>query len=518
MTLRWNIGALVVLICLAGVWPQDSFAQDGSTPESVPAQQDNGQPQVPAPAYGQQSGSAPASENPPLTGLDLPSLEPHAAPLSYVQPGATVTETADSNVNNTVGNMNFVSVSRALGSLVLNRVWSHYNLALDYVGGAAYYDEAGQRWKDLQQMDIDQKITWKRGQFEARDSFSYLPEGNFGGAYGSLGSQGIGSLGNTAFGMLSEGNLLGALGQAPRILNVSLGEVQQILTPKSAITATGGYAFLHFYGNDVTTGTPFIGSSQISGQVGYDRLLTAKTQVALAYAYAGFDFSVLGSQFHSHVIQAIYGHQITGRMDLLIGAGPQLTQISLACNFLEVLTNPSQCSVNSSGAVVGSIPDRRIGVAGRVRLRYKFPKTLLELSYQRFETAGSGLFAGAQTDVARMSASRPLSRLWSLEMDAGYSRNSRLQPLSQLQLDTCGGSGQPLCPGTSANTYTIGFAGLALHRPFGRSLHGFASYQFSQLEFSQSYCSVLAPTCSRIGNRETITIGLDWIPRPMRID
>ena len=39
-------------------------------------------------------------------------------------------------------------------------------------------------------MDLDQKITWKRGQLSVRDSFSYLPEGNFGGAYGSTGLAG----------------------------------------------------------------------------------------------------------------------------------------------------------------------------------------------------------------------------------------------------------------------------------------------------------------------------------------
>ena len=63
----------------------------------------------------------------------------------------------------------------------------------------------GQGFQSLQQMDIDQKITWKRGQLSLRDTFSYLPEGNFGGSYGSLGSQEIGSLGTTAFGGFSEG-------------------------------------------------------------------------------------------------------------------------------------------------------------------------------------------------------------------------------------------------------------------------------------------------------------------------
>jgi hypothetical protein len=167
---------------------------------------------------------------------------------------------------------------------------------------------------------------------------------------------------------------------------------------------------------------------------------------------------------------------------------------------------------------VGSIPDTRIGVAAQARLRYRFPRTSLDLNYRRFESNGSGLFAGAETDIVQLAAYRPLSRIWTVGVDLGYSRNSRLQPLTQLQLDTCGGTGQPLCPGTSANIYNSGFAGLAAHRPFGHSFNAFASYQFNYLGFDTSYCSVLEPSCSHIGHRQVISIGLDWIPRPMRID
>src|SRR5258708_26083165 len=132
-------------------------------------------------------------------------------------------------------------------------------------------------------MDFDQKITWKRGQLSLRDSFSYLPEGNFGGAYGSLGSAGVSSLGSSAFSSFWGGTAIGALGLAPRIMNVSVADVTESLSPRAAITAAGGYALTHFYGNDITTGGPFIGSSQVSAQVGYNRLLTAHTQVAVAY-------------------------------------------------------------------------------------------------------------------------------------------------------------------------------------------------------------------------------------------
>jgi hypothetical protein len=418
--------------------------------------------------------------------------------LSYLQAGATISQTADSNVANILGGTSVASVSRALGSVTLERLWSNYDLALDYVGGAAYYNAEGLGLRSLQQMDVDQKITWKRGQLSLRDSFSYLPEGNFGGSYGSMGSQGIASLGNSNFGGFWSGATLGTLGLAPRILNVSLADIVQNLTAKSAVTVAGGYAFTHFYGSDVATGAPFLGSSQVSAQAGYNRALTRHTQVALVYGYQGFDFSVIGTAFHSHIVEAMYGRRISGRMDFVVGAGPQFTHINMTTIF-------------------GTFPDFRIGVAGQAQLRYKFPKTSLNLTYQRYTTSGSGFFAGAQSDIARLGVERPLSRVWSAFVDLGYARNSRQQPLSLQQLSTCGGTNQPPCPGVDANTYSYAFAGGGLHRAFGHDFHGFVSYQFNELSFDHSYCGGLA-VCSRVGNRHVATFGLDWTPRPIRLD
>ena len=186
-----------MLACaLAGAWAQDST----TPPTETPSQSGQPEQQEPVPAYGQQGTATISSENPPLSGLDLPSLEPHAAPLSYLQPGVTVDESAISNAGNTLGGgSNFSSITQGLGSVTLRRLWSNYDLAMDYMGGAGYYTLQGQGWKLLQQMDVVQRINWKRGNLSLRDSFSYLPEGNFGAAYGALGSQGIGSLGVSSF-------------------------------------------------------------------------------------------------------------------------------------------------------------------------------------------------------------------------------------------------------------------------------------------------------------------------------
>ena len=515
----WILGMLALAV--TGAW-----AQDSSTPPPEPAspgqQEPQATPQAPIPAYGQENTPPPISENPPLSGLDLPSLEPHAAPLSYIQPGATFSESADSNVGNNLGSGSFSSISRGLGSVTLKRLWSNYDLAADYIGGVGYYDVAGQGFKAMQQADVDQKITWKRGQLSVRDSFSYLPEGNFGGAYGSTGSQGIESLGNTAFSSFWGGNALGTIGLASRILNVSLADVSENLTPNSSITAAGGYAITHFYQNS-PDGIPYLDSSQVSAQTGYNRILTSHTQIALVYGYQGFDFNTIGTAFHSHLILAMYGHRITGRMDLLIGAGPQFTRINTACTLVDALSGNPLCGVNQSGLPTGSIPENKTGVAAQARLRYKFTRTYVDLSYQRFETSGSGLFAGAQSDIARLSANRPLSRVWNAFTDIGYARNSRLQSLSLAQTATCVFLGQPnpiglpICPVVDANTYSTVFAGGGVHRAIGRNFHAFASYQFNELWLDHSYCGGL-PACSRISNREVVTIGLDWTPRPIRID
>jgi hypothetical protein len=502
-----NVWALILAGGLTAGAPGLVRAQGGSAPvtddaaQTGDAAQSSSSAQQPVPAYGQENAPPPISENPPLSGLDLPGLEPHAAPLSYIQPGATVSESLDSNVANNVGTGSVRSVSRALGSVVLQRLWSHYDLAADYIGGAGYYNVKGLGFTALQQADIDQKVTWKRGQLSLRDSFSYLPEGTFGGAYGSLGSQGIASLGNSNFNVFINGGAFASLGIVPRLLNVSVADVSQYLTPKSAVTAEAGYAVTHFYGNDPSTGSPFLNSTQITAQVGYNRLLTAHTQVAIEYGYQGFDFSTFASAFHSHIIEAMIGHRISGRMDFVAAAGPQITDITN--DFCSVLNAPPSQCVADQGTLI-PVKDRRIGVAGQARLRYRFPKTSFDLSYQRYITSGSGFFAGSQSDVASLGASRPITRVWGAFVDIGYARNSREQV-------------GPVTAGIPAATFNYGFAGFALHRSIGRDFHLFGSYQFNELSFDHSFCGA-GSECSRIANRHVVSVGLDWTPRPIRLD
>lgn len=513
MTTRQIIWMLIMLSSLRTV----AWAQDGASPSSGSAP-DNGSPQEPVPAYGQENTPPPISENPPLSGMDQPGLEKHGSPLSYLQLGGTVSEAADSNIANVPGGSTSQSLTRVLGNATLQRLWRNYDLAVDYVGGFGYYNVKNQGLKSLQQMDLEQKITWKRGQVLVRDNFSYLPEGGFGGV---LSTEGIASISNTAFAGLLGGEGLGGLGQSPRILNISLAEASETLSPRSAITVASGYAFTHFYGNDESTGSAFIGGSQVSVEAGYNRLLSVHTQVALVYAYQGFDYTVFGTAFHSHVVEGVLGKRISGRMDLQIGVGPQITLIDAQGAVCSDPLIPLLLCL-SSGDTIGSttVKDTRLGAAGRAQLHYKFPVTSLKLSYQRLLTSGSGLFAGAQSDVGVFSIERPLSRVWGSNLDIGVAHNSRVQPLTPKQVMDCAGPGtspSSACPANNATTYIFGFAEVAVHRSFGREFRGFASYRFNQLAFDSSFCAT-PEGCSRISNRNLFTVGLNWTPKPMRID
>jgi hypothetical protein len=501
MSKRHSLWGLVVLVVAYSVaWGQDDSAQQ---PANTAAQTN---PQQPVPAYGPANGEPSGSENPPISGVDMPNLEPHAAPLSYLQAGAHVSESVDSNIENSLGGSSAQSLTRAEGSLELQRLWSHYDLSLDYLGGVGYYNAAGIGLKQVQELGFYQKITWKRGEFGIRDAFSYQPEGTFGSSYGSVGATGAG-LGEV--GAFFGGSALGALGVVPRIMNLSLADAVETLTPKSSITATAGYGFVHFLQNEPGTNSAFIGDSQVSGELGYNRILGPHDQGAIVYGYQGFQFST-GVTFHANVIQLMWGHRISGRMDFLVSAGPQFLQVNHLLAPVTVSTSADTvppCVRELGLTLECPTNDLRVSAAGRALFRYQFPRVSLEAAYEHFLTSGSGLFAGAESDIARVNASRPLGRVWSAFANVGYSRNSRVTPEACTQN----------CPGVNANVYQYGFVGGGVHRMFGRTLLGFASYQFNKLLFDSSYCGSSVP-CNRASNRQVVTIGLDWTPRPIRLD
>src|SRR3984957_15902914 len=104
---------------------------------SAPPQPDN--PVPPAPAFGQ---NAPVlnPDNPPVSGLDVPTLDLHPATRSFFAPALQVSESVDTNGENALGTSNGPeAVSRVLGSFDLQKFWVKSDLFLEYLGGGAFY-------------------------------------------------------------------------------------------------------------------------------------------------------------------------------------------------------------------------------------------------------------------------------------------------------------------------------------------------------------------------------------------
>ena len=107
----------------------------------VSAQTTSQSPQetTPAPTFGQ---TAPilSPENPPVTGLDEPGLDLHAATRSFISPALQASESADTNGANALGGGGGLeSVTRVLGALDLQQFWPKSDLFLEYLGGGAFY-------------------------------------------------------------------------------------------------------------------------------------------------------------------------------------------------------------------------------------------------------------------------------------------------------------------------------------------------------------------------------------------
>ena len=487
----------LIFLCLPlglGLAQNTTTSEQGSgNDQNVASPADQQTQNAPAPAFGADTAIPASGENPPVSGLDQPSLEPEGIARSFLSVGAIVSESGDSNISGSLGSSpGLGGATRAMGSLTLHRIKGRYQTDLQYLGGVAFYEGVDRDPNQLQEAGFAQRATWRTGQVVIRDAFSYLPEGTFGsGSYGGSGAlqsglagMGVGAgtggltqgLGSAAGGIYGAGQLA-SVGQEPRITNSAVVDLVQSVSPRSSFTMAGSYGLVHFT-ND-TTG--LVDSNQAAGQAAYDHTINRTDQVAIAYAVQELRFPQnAGSSSLTQRVHFIYGHRVSGRMDFVIGAGPQVTQVQ----------NP----INGSNTYISA--------SGDVRLRYRFTRTSMQLEYRHFNNNGSGYFLGASSDLAALSASRSLSRVWEGRTDLGFAYSKGLGPNSNVT------------PATSNQHF---FAGAAVHRHIGRYSRGFISYQYSRVSFNNTVC-VGTGNCGRTSNRQVGSIGFEWYPRPIRLD
>ncbi|MBZ5548236.1 MAG: hypothetical protein LAO22_09845 [Acidobacteriia bacterium] len=462
--MRW---ALVVLSLSAWAAAQDNSREQPAT--------------TPAPAFGQ---NAPIlnPENPPISGLDAPSLELRTASRSFIAPALQLSQSADTNAGGQFGGSDVEGITRFLGALDLQRFWSKSDFLAEYLGGGAFYSRDSSV-RQIQALGLEAITRWRTGQATLRDAFSYLPEGAFSLGFGDPGlGLATGTMG-TGEGLPGfHGSSNGSVGLIPRLANSAALDIVQSVSPRSAFTFAGGFSNAHYYDNTLD----LINSDQTTIQGGYSHLLNRRDQIAGVYGFQLFRFPQgTGGQLQNHIFNLRWGHTISGKMSLIAGAGPQYTIIQFP-----------------------SAPDtKHWSVNGHVQLRYRFARTSLVLAYEKYTASGSGFFAGSDTQRARFGVKRELGRTMNLLADLGYSHNKSLQPFSGA--------------GVAGNRYDEGFVGAILRKHFGRQYDVFAAYHFSEIGFDNAdpVCGFFgAGACSNISQRHAGTVGVEWHPTPIRIE
>ena len=451
-----------------------------NSPQSPPAT-------TPVPAFGQ---SAPVlnPDNPPVTGLDEPALNLRTATRSFISPALQVSEAADTNGQDAFGNTDLVNTTRVLGALDLQQFWPKSDLFLEYVGGGAFYNNPFYV-RQLQAAGLEAVTRWRTGQVTLRDAFSYLPDGSFSiGAFGALPGLGLatGGMGNAMAGGALPGTQafgsgqFGAIGDIPRLANTAILDAVQALNPRSAITVVGAFSNAHFFDNQEL----LINSDEVTVEGGYSHFLSRHDQIGAVYAFQLFQFPQdTGGQIYNHIVNLRWSHTITGRMSLIAGAGPQYTDLEIGGNY-------SHWSVSA-----------------RVQLRYKLGHASLVASYEKFTSAGSGFFLGANTQAARFGYTRPLGRTWVFYGDLEYSYNTELQ-LPEAAIGAIG-----------ATSYNEGSGGPVFRKHLGRTYDFFAAYRFGELAFNNqvSFAGLPGPP-GRISQRQIGAVGVEWHPTPTRIE
>jgi hypothetical protein len=471
---------LLAGVCIAGV-AQNAFSQGNSsnpptskTPGDSPsASQSQGTP--PAPPLG---GNAPIlnPENPPLSGLDEPSLELRALNRSFISTAIQVGESGDSNANNAVGGSQIQSVSHVLGAGDLQKFWPRSDLFLEYLGGVVVGNDHS-FLRQLHALGLEGVTRWRTGQITVRDGFSYLPDGSFSASSaGGLPGFGI-ATGRLGLGLPGVFHLEeGSVGTIPRLSNLASLDVVQAITPRSAITVIGAYANDHFYHN---TDNQLINGDDTTFEVGWSHLVSRHDQMALVYAFQLFRFPLsVGGEIYNNIVNVRYSHVISGRMSFIGEVGPQYTDLRFG-------TSTKQWSPT-----------------GRAVLRYRLPRVFLTASYEKFLSQGSGLFAGASAQIAEFTARRPLGRTYELLLETGYSREKRLEPSDE--------------GASTASVFNQGFGGAVLRKHIGRNWDALAAYRFSIISFDNPVS--IDGSTGKTNHRQIGTIALEWHPKAVRIE
>lgn len=449
------------------------------------------QPAQPIPAYhsplaglgaGNQDQTANASgvqpDTRPLAGAQQIGLGTQPIEHSYWQPMVSVFSTFDSNsFGSGSGWANFESF---LGSVELHRESARNDLMLVYAGGGTVTSDSSIGNTVLQQLELGDKITFRRTEISFFNSTTYIPEASFGyGGLGGVNLPGTGMLGLGEF--VPEQSILAARDQ--RVSNADLGQVNYRVSRRTSVTLLGGYSLLHFLGGG------FFDFREPMVQAGYNYQWTGKDTVALLYRFDDFQFTGLGESIRDNRADVSYGRRVTGRAAFEVQAGPEAVFFNIS--------NPSATGTGTSGTVTTGGSSSQLLWNLNSSLTYAVPRGTVSFAYSHGVNGGSGVLVGAVADTVSVGGTRALSQTFTANARFGYARNTSLNGPIQL---------------IGTRDYDYWFGGADLSRAFGRYLTLLLSYQYQRQTSSAPVC--IGSDCGTF-TRNLISVGVTWRDHPI---
>ena len=337
-----------------------------------------------------------------------------------------------------------------------------------YAGGVLFSSIQNQRTSTFQTFTVSQGLVTRKWSMGIADSVSYLPQSPTTGLAGvpGVGDQGLQPQPDPG---VPAQSVLTNYGR--RVSNSVSGNISRQLDARTSLNGGASYAGLYFLdGVGIET-------RQVTGQLGLNRLIDARSSVGLTAQYSTYSYSV--TSFNVRGLSVSYNRQLSRELSLQGSVGPQWTS-----SFLSV---PLTGSTEGAVAVPG-----RLSLSATLGLMYTKRYTSYYARYGRGVNSGSGLQAGAVADSISAGVSRSFGRDWSASATGNYTRTSGL-------------SDQGI-------TSTI-YAGTQVSRRITSSLSAYASYSAQHQSLSQA----LTGTNAFNGLIQSVGFGITFSPRMNRL-
>jgi len=382
--------------------------------------------------------------------------------FGYFGSGNVTTSTALS------GNVGYVTMSQT------------HPFSLLFAGGVLFGQGSGQGVTTYQNVAVSQSLIRGKWIFGVTDSFSFLPQSP---TTGIAGIAGVGPIGTLPLQGPSSGPAGGVLTYSGnRISNTLSGNIERRLTGKTSVSGLGSWSVLHFM--DQNSG---LDTTSTSGQVAVNHRINVRNSVSLSAVYSTYDTSGLFSNlpgfpndnvtYQTKGLNLTYMRQWTRSLSMDVSAGPQWISSSAA----QIVPNRLNAYVNAG-------------------IGYTRQLTNFGLRYTHGVNAGSGVFAGAESDNFSGSVSHNFSRDWAGSAWVNYTRSSGLLATAPTGVS----------PNGSINTE---YGTLQIMRGFTRTISGYASYSVQ----NQDVNSPLATQNVFNGLSHTVAFGVSWTPQSTRL-